>query len=135
MKVIEVEAKVQNISMLTAFVEEVLEAVDCPLKAQMQLSIAIDEIASNIVYYAYPSGQGKIRLEAEYSQNPKGVILRFIDWGLEYNPLEHEDPDISLSVEERKVGGLGIFLVKKTMDRMEYARKDQINELTIQKFF
>ena len=127
------EAAVGNIPAVTDFVEAELDAVDCPPKAKMQLSMAIDELMTNIAQYAYAPGTGPVTVRFGYEQASKTVTLTFLDKGMPYNPLEKEDPDVHLSAEDRPIGGLGIFLVKKTMDRMDYAYKFGQNVLTIQK--
>jgi len=133
MKEITVAATVENIETVTAFINEQLEAAECPMKAQMQIDIAIDEILSNIVHYAYGEKVGDVTVRIEFSDNPKSAVLTFTDSGVPYSPLEQSDPDISLSAEERKIGGLGIFMVKKIMDDMTYEYKDGKNILKIRK--
>ena len=135
MKEIELDALVQNIPELTSFVEDFVEAYDCPIKAMMQLDVAIDEIISNIAQYAYPDGTGKVKIIAQYMEAPKGIKLIFEDKGIRYNPLEKEDPNTNIPLEERQIGGLGIFIVKKTMDCMEYTYENGKNILTIVKNF
>ena len=132
-KELTVEARVENIPAMIDFVEAELDAVDCPMKAKMQLSVAIDELLANIAQYAYEPGTGPVTVRFAFEEESRRVTLTFLDKGMPYNPLEEEDPDVSLSAEERPVGGLGIFLVKKTMDRMDYAYKFGQNVLTIQK--
>lgn len=131
MKELTVSATVENIQAVTDFVNEQLETAECPMKAQMQIDIAIDEIFSNIVHYAYGENGGDATVRIELSENPKSVVLTFIDGGIPYNPLEQTDPDTSLSAEERQIGGLGIFMVKKSMDNMTYEYKDGKNILKI----
>ena len=108
MKSITVEAKVQNVDKVTEFVNAVLEENDCPLKIQMQLDVAIDEIFGNIAYYAYGKGSGNATIQIEMEDNPPKITLIFIDQGTPYNPLENKDPDITLDIEDREIGGLGI---------------------------
>ncbi|MBQ3044933.1 MAG: SpoIIE family protein phosphatase [Clostridia bacterium] len=130
-----VAATVENIEVVTHFINEQLGEFDCPMKAQVQIDIAIDEILSNIVHYAYSEKAGNVTVRIEFSDNPKSAVLTFTDSGVPYNPLEQSDPDVSLSAEERKIGGLGIFMVKKTMDEMTYEFKDEKNILKITKKF
>ena len=118
---------------VTEFVNEVLEEKDCPLKVQMQLDVAIDEIFGNIAYYAYGKGSGNATIQIEMEDNPPKITLIFIDQGIPYNPLENKDPDITLDIEDREIGGLGIFLVKKTMDELSYEYVDGQNILTMKK--
>ena len=108
MKSITVEAKIENVDKVTEFVNEVLEEKECPLKVQMQLDVAIDEIFGNIAYYAYGRGSGNATIQIEMEDNPPKITLIFIDQGIPYNPLENKDPDITLDIEDREIGGLGI---------------------------
>ena len=133
MKSITVEAKIENVDKVTEFVNEVLEEKECPLKVQMQLDVAIDEIFGNIAYYAYGKGSGNATKQIEMEDNPPKITLTFIDQGIPYNPLESKDPDITLDIEDREIGGLGIFLVKKTMDELSYEYVDGQNILTMKK--
>ena len=133
MKELTVEAVVENIPRVTAFIEEELEQAACPMKAIMQIGLAIDELFCNIARYAYPGGTGSATVRLEIDRAARVASLTFIDGGVPYNPLEKEDPDVTLSAEERQIGGLGIFLVKKTMDGMRYERRDGKNLLTITK--
>ena len=133
MKSITVEAKIENVDKVTEFVNEVLEEKDCPLKVQMQLDVAIDD--GNIAYYAYGKGKGSgnATIQIKMEDNPPKITLIFIDQGTPYNPLENKDPDITLDIEDREIGGLGIFLVKKTMDELSYEYVDGQNILTMKK--
>lgn len=132
MKELEIEATVDNLGKVIDFVNEQLEQVGCSMKAQMQIDIAVEEIYVNIAHYAYqPTGPATIRVELE--QEPLSVILTFIDHGVPYDPLAKEDPDLTLSAEERPIGGLGIFMVKKSMDHVAYEYKDGKNILTLKK--
>ena len=133
MKELTLDATVENISTVTAFVDEELEKIDCPVKAQMQIDIAIDEVFSNIAHYAYHPSDGSATVKIEVIEEPMSVVITFIDGGTPYNPLEKEDPDITLSAEEREIGGLGIFMVKKSMDSIDYEYKDGQNILRITK--
>ena len=135
MKELTVEAIVEQIETVTEFVNAELEKLDCPMKARIQLDIAIDEIVSNIAYYAYGENTGTVTVRIEALQEENGVQLMFLDSGVPYDPLTRQDPDISAEIEERKEGGLGIFLVRKTMDDMKYEYKDGQNCLTIRKSF
>lgn len=128
-----IDATVENISQVTAFVDEQLEALDCPMKAQMQIDIAIDELFGNIAHYAYNPDVGPATVRVEVINDPMAVVITFIDRGVPYDPLKKADPDTSLSAEEREIGGLGIFMVKKSMDEISYTYKDGQNILTIKK--
>ena len=133
MKELTVEAKTANIEAVTDFVNEQLEALDCPMKAQMQIDIAIDELFGNIAHYAYNPEIGKATVRVEVTEDPLAVVITFIDNGVPYDPLAKADPDTTLSAEEREIGGLGIYMVKKSMDEIAYEYKDGQNILKIKK--
>ena len=133
MNEITVQATIENVPVVTAFLDEHLEAHDCSMKAQMQIDVAVDEIFSNIVFYAYHPEVGEATVGIEFDDSVPAAILTFSDSGVAYNPLEKDDPDTTLSAEDRQIGGLGIFIVKKTMDKVEYRREDGKNILTVVK--
>ena len=133
MRELTVDATIENIEKVTDFVNEELEKLDCPMKAQIQIDVAIDELFGNIAHYAYNPNVGPATLRVEVVQDPMAVVLTFIDHGIPYDPVAKEDPDIKLSAEERKIGGLGIYMVKKSMDEITYEYKDGQNILRIKK--
>ena len=118
---------------MQSFIEEHLEKAECPMRAQMQISLAVEEIFVNIANYAYVPDKGNAIVSIEISENPVVVTIAFIDHGMPYDPLSKEDPDVTLSAEDRRIGGLGIFLTKKTMDDVSYEYKDGKNILTLKK--
>ena len=130
---ITVAAAVENLEAVTAFVDRCLEKIGCSPRAQMQIDVAVDELFSNIAHYAYAPGTGEATVRVEGLEAPAAVAVTFIDQGVPYNPLEHADPDITLSAEERQIGGLGILMVKKSMDEVSYAYEDGRNQLRILK--
>ena len=133
MKELTINAAVENIERVAAFVDEQLETLNCPLKAQMQINIAIDELFGNIAHYAYNPETGPATVRVEVLDNPLSVIITFIDNGVPYDPLANGDPDTTLSAEDREIGGLGIYIVKKSMDEITYKYKDGQNILKIKK--
>ena len=133
MKEMTIPATVENIEKVTAFVDGQLEQIDCPPKAQMQIDIAIDELFGNIAQYAYNPETSPATVRVEVTQSPISVVITFIDHGIPYDPLKTAEPDITLSAEERAIGGLGIFMVKKTMDEITYEYKNGQNILRIRK--
>lgn len=135
MKELTIDAAIENIATVTAFIDEQLEQWDCPMKTKMQVHIAIDELFGNIAYYAYNPEIGIVTVRVEVTDNPLAVVITFIDNGIPYDPLAKDNPDITLSVEERDVGGLGIYMVKKTMDDISYEYKDGQDILRIKKKF
>lgn len=133
MKEITVDATIENMNTVTAFVDDFLDQIACPMKSKIQINIVIDEIFGNICHYAYKDSVGAVTVRVESGNTPKAVFLTFTDNGIPYNPLETEEPDITLSSEERKIGGLGIYLVKKNMDEMKYEYVNQQNRLWMEK--
>ena len=132
MKELTVDATVENIATVTEFVNAQLEQSGCPPKIQMQIDIAIDELFGNIAHYAYDPDVGPATVRVEVDEEPC-VIITFIDNGVPYDPLGNEDPDITLSAEERGIGGLGVYMVKKSMDDISYEYRDGQNILRIKK--
>lgn len=133
MKELTVDATIENVAAVTAFVDEQLEQLDCPMKTQIQVNIAIDELFSNIANYAYNPKIGVATVRIEVTEDPLAVVITFIDNGVPYDPLAKADPDVTLSAEKRQIGGLGIYIVKKSMDNVSYEYKDGMNILTIRK--
>nr|WP_192926028.1 ATP-binding protein [Blautia sp. BIOML-A1] len=124
---------IENMNTVTAFVDDFLDQIACPMKSRIQINIVIDEIFGNICHYAYKDSVGAVTVRVESGNTPKAVFLTFTDNGIPYNPLDTEDPDITSSSEERKIGGLGIYLVKKNMDEMKYEYVNQQNRLWMEK--
>lgn len=124
-------AEIGNIERITESINEQLEAAGCSIKAKMQIDVAIDELASNVAYYAYTPNTGNITVDYEFLSDTGTAKLSFIDEGKPYNPLIKEDPDVTAELEDRRIGGLGIFMVKKTMDNMEYIYENGRNIVTI----
>ena len=128
-----VEAKDENLAQVLAFVDAQLETLDCPPKTQMQLDMAVEEIFVNIAHYAYAPEIGNVTVQVETAREPKNVTVTFFDRGVPYDPLAKPDPDVTLSAEDRQIGGLGIYMVKKSMDDVRYEYRDGQNILTLKK--
>lgn len=96
------------------------------------LNLAVEEIVVNIVSYAYPEGTDG-ELDIEVHADEEAMTLTFADKGIPFNPLAKEDPDTTLGIEERPIGGLGIFLVKQMMDSVSYRYEEGRNVLIIKK--
>ncbi|MCL2218966.1 MAG: ATP-binding protein [Chitinispirillia bacterium] len=126
-----IDAKLENLDAVLDFIAERLDAVQCPVKQQMRIAIVVEEVYVNIARYAYAFGTGPAVVRAAALAND--LTIEFEDEGKPYNPLEREDPDITLPAEERKIGGLGIYMVKHMMDTVEYRRERNRNILTIRK--
>ena len=127
------DAAVDQLDEVLAFVTDQLDQLDCPPRHRIQIEVAVEELFVNIASYAYRPGTGTADVTVEAFDNPKAVEITFRDSGVPYDPLAKQDPDISLSADDRQIGGLGIFMVKKTMDDMRYEYKDNQNVLTIRK--
>ena len=130
MKELLIEAKLENLDRVLDFISDFIQ--DYPIKTQNQINIAIDEVFSNIARYAYPhdTDEATVRIEVEVKEE---ITITFEDNGIAYDPLAKQDPDTELSTEEREIGGLGIFLVKKLMDDVEYKRIGDKNILILKK--
>ena len=124
-------AKIEALSDVLGFVEETLESYDCPMKTQMAICVAIEEIFVNVAHYAYGDGEGDMTLGIGFDDAGRTVTFRMADKGTPFDPLQKPDPDITLSAEDREIGGLGIFITKKTMDSVSYAYENGENVLTM----
>lgn len=127
-----IDATVENIDTVIDFINEHLKEVGCPQKIRVQIDVAIDELFGNIANYAYNPQTGPATVSVEVTDEPS-VIITFMDNGVPYDPLKKNDPDVTLSAEEREIGGLGIYIVKKTMDDIVYEYKDGKNILRVKK--
>ena len=120
----------KEVPRLSAFVDEVCEALGFTAAVTMQLNLALEEAVVNVMEYAYPEGKsGSVLVEAEKS--PDQIVFTINDSGTPFDPTAQTEPDITLSVEERPIGGLGIHLVRQIMDDIHYERKDDKNILTL----
>lgn len=134
MKKLSVDARVDVLDDVLAFVDSVLEENDCPMKVSMQIDVAVEEVFVNIASYAYSDGTGKADISIEVEDDPKKIVIEFSDNGMPFDPLAKEDPDVTLSAEERQIGGLGIYMVKRSMDDVKYRYENGCNILTISKY-
>ena len=127
-------AQQDQLEQVQRFVEEQVEQYECPDKVKFQLAVAVEEIFVNIAHYAYhPEQAGTATIRCCVGGDPLQVTIQFLDNGKPFNPLEKEDADITLSAEERRIGGLGILMVKKSMDAVDYTYENGSNILTIKK--
>ena len=125
------DATVENLDKVLAFVDKFLEGMDCPPKTQMQIDVAVEELFVNIAHYAYTPNQGQATIRIEAEADPTAVSITLMDRGIPYDPLAKPDPDITLSASERQIGGLGVFLTKKLTDDVRYDRRDGKNILLL----
>ncbi len=130
-RVLKVAAETDKLYEVLGFVSALLEENDCPPATQMLIEVSLEELFVNIAHYAYPEGNGWAEIRAGVEGGIVAVTL--IDGGIPFDPLAKPDPDMTVPAEERPIGGLGIFMVKKKMDEMTYERKDGRNILTIRK--
>lgn len=128
-----VDARVESLPDVLAFVDRYLEEHSCPMKAQMQIDLAVEELFVNIAHYAYAPDVGAATVRVDVLETPLSVAITLLDNGKPYDPLAKADPDVSLSAEDRQIGGLGTYMVKKSMNEISYEYKDGQNVLTIKK--
>lgn len=128
-------AEVGELANVLLFVDAELEKAGCSMKSQTSIDVALEEIFVNIASYAYPGSKGTAEIEVTSDETEKFVIVRLIDSGVRFDPLAKPDPDTTLQVSERTIGGLGIFMVKKMMDDVSYEYVDGKNILTLKKGF
>ena len=133
MNEMDIEAVNDNLAQVLEFVERHLEGATCSPRSKMQIALAVEEIFINIASYAYTPGKGHATVRVEVSEEPVVVTITFVDNGKPYDPVAREDPDVTLSSDDRPIGGLGIFLAKKTMDDVSYEYKDGQNILRLKK--
>lgn len=133
MKSITVPAQKEELERVQSFIDEELEARDCPMRAQFQIDMAVEEIFVNISSYAYHPEIGEAEIDVEVAEEPLRVIITFLDHGKPFDPLAREDADTSEKALFSRVGGLGILMVKKSMDAVRYSYEDGKNILTIEK--
>ena len=124
-------AKIESLSEVLGFVEETLEGFACPMKIQTAICVAMEEVFVNVAHYAYTDCVGDMTLHIGFDEGSRTVTFRMTDKGVPFDPLKKPDPDITLSAEERDIGGLGIFIAKKTMDSLTYAYENGENILTM----
>ena len=128
-----VPATLENLEVIQSFIEGELEQHSCPRKVMMQISIAVEEIYVNIAHYAYNPKVGEATVRCCVGGDPLQVTVQFLDRGVPFDPLRRPDVDTTLPAEERSIGGLGILMVKKSMDDVTYAYRDGCNILTLKK--
>ena len=126
-------AKTEALLDVLSFVEAQLEQHECPMKIQTAICVAIEEVFVNVAHYAYGDGEGDVTFTIDFDKETRNVTFQMADKGVAFDPLNKPDPDITLSAEEREIGGLGIFITKKTMDTVTYAYENGENILTMVK--
>ena len=130
MKELTIEASIDDLDKVLGFVNEDLERHNCPLDLQCQIDIVVEEIFMNIANYAYKPAKGHVTI---FFSAGEEILIKFEDEGKPYNPLERAVPDLDKPLMERKIGGLGIFMVRQLMDEVAYTRVDNKNVLIMTK--
>lgn len=133
MKELLIQADMRNLEKIDRMIDQELEGMDLSREDQIALHIAVEEIYSNIAFYAYPAPPGTVKVRLEFKPEEREMKIQFLDKGIPYNPLKKPDPDITLSADERQIGGLGIYMVKASMDQVDYSYEDGWNVFTMKK--
>ncbi len=130
-----IEAKTENLHTVFDFIVPRMEEIGCDKKMIRSCKLCVEEIFLNIANYAYNPEVGNVKMTIDICGDPKPVkvIFSFADSGTPYDPLSNDDPDIDADIDERRIGGLGIFLVKTKMDDVSYEFKDGQNILRLVK--
>ncbi|WP_408071197.1 ATP-binding protein [Butyrivibrio sp. JL13D10] len=131
MKELKLEARIENLPQVLKFIDGELEESGCSMKNQMKIDMAVEELYVNIAHYAYRDDIGDATIR--FSCDGESAMITLIDSGIFYDPLQKDDPDVSLSAEERQIGGLGIYMVKNSMDDVKYEYSNNQNITTITK--
>ncbi len=127
-----IRADVERLDEVLEFLNTHLESWDCMPKTQIQMDVAVEEIFVNVAHYAYEvEGGGDVTIRIDFDEEKRQVAVTFIDSGIPYDPLAKSDPDVNAPLEDRPIGGLGIYMVKKSMDDMRYSREGDTNNLTL----
>ena len=130
---ITIEAKLEKVEEVLKFVNTELESRGVPFDVLQRIDLALEEIVVNICSYAYPEGQG-IAIVAVSFPKENVIQLDIKDRGIPYDPLKKPDPDISIPLKQSKIGGLGIYMTKKSMDEIAYEYEDGYNHMTLIKY-
>ena len=133
MKELTVNATLDALCQVQEFIESQLEMAAFPTQTITEVSIAVEEIYVNIARYAYNNEVGQATICLQIGGDPMSVSIQFSDNGIPFDPFANDDPDITLPVELRDIGGLGILIVKRSMDRVHYSYEHGKNILTITK--
>ncbi len=133
MNILTIPAERDRLDQVQAFIDQNLAGVEYSPEAQIQLQIAVEELFVNIASYAYAPGHGDAVIGCRVEEDPPSITVQLRDWGKPFDPLAKKDADVTLSAEDRDIGGLGIYMVKNSMDAVDYKREDGQNVLTIRK--
>ncbi len=134
MKTLTLPAKLENLETLIDFVLSAAEPLGFDQKLKYKLRLAAEEMIVNVISYAYPGTSGEVTVATDIITEKDGISVEISDSGIPFNPLEKEDPDLTVPVKDRKIGGLGIFLLKEIMSEVSYRRENGRNILTFVKY-
>ena len=132
-QVLNIRNDIQSLPLVNEWIEQCCEEAGLGLDWVMKFQLVIEEMVSNVIFYAYDSQQQEAAIELRFTWEAGTVSILLRDWGKPFDPTAKEDPDITLSVDDRPIGGLGIFMVKQLMDEVRYERVGSSNLLTLQK--
>ena len=134
MEEIILKSNIENLDLVLLKIEELLEDKEISMKSKLKLELIIEELFVNICNYAYEK-EGEIKIQYGLLENPLRIIMNFIDEGVKFNPLDKEGPDLTLDADQRDIGGLGLTIVRKNADEIDYKYENNQNILTIEKIF
>ena len=130
MATLTVPAQTEQVDILQDLLHQQLDETGCSMAIALQLELVVEEAFVNIATHAYTQPGGTASFTCEVDRTARQIMLRFKDQGIPFDPLQSPDPDTTLKADERKIGGLGIYLIKKTMDKCEYVYEQGSNILT-----
>lgn len=128
---ITVKASLENLERINSFILLWTKKIGLSPGSENQLLLAVEEACVNVAKYAYPEFTGPVTIDCRLDGGR--LILQIRDEGVPFNPLKTPEPDLALSLEEREVGGLGIFFIRRLVDKVEYRREGKFNVLTLSK--
>ena len=130
-----VPATLKSLAQVTAFIHDELTQRLCPISVQSQIDVALEELLVNVCNYAYADQEtpGDMRINYVYGVSPSKITIQITDWGVPFNPLERADPPTVSSVEDMRIGGLGIFMAKRMVDDLSYIRDNHANVVAFHK--
>lgn len=130
-KTLSLSASLENLEFFLAHVRSFVASCGVDAKLLYPVELSLEEVLVNVISYAYPNQEkGNIEVSCSWDSQ-QGLVIQIMDYGTAFDPLERSDPDTGLSLDERQIGGLGIFLTKKMMDKVIYERHQGKNILTM----
>jgi anti-sigma regulatory factor (Ser/Thr protein kinase) len=130
---IQLAARLENLAPMLAFIEQRAKELGFDVTKLDRMHLAFEEALVNVINYAYPNKYGNIEITYEVKEDRRFVV-EIIDWGIPFDPLSLPKPDVEAPIEKRKVGGLGVYLIRTIMDEVSYRREQDRNILTLTKY-